>query len=289
MSLLDKSGETTRVTNLADAIRQDLHQTPQFSALLEAEGLAYKINGRTLLNEVDFQISTGEVLALVGPNGAGKSTLLKLLSGDLRPTAGDVRLEGFSVGNYTPRQLALKRAVMTQSALLSFDFSAFEVVMMGRYPHGGSALDEQIAAGAMQQTETEHLAERLYPTLSGGEAARVTLSRVLAQQTKLLLLDEPTAALDLRHQQIVMQLSRALAEAGAAVMAIVHDLNLAAAHADRVLILHEGQVYAQGAPQEVLTEANLERVFNLPVRVIPHPESDPDNPRPLVIPLAPLR
>jgi iron complex transport system ATP-binding protein len=230
-------------------------------------------------------------MAIVGPNGAGKSTLLRLLSSDLHPTGGDILLYGKPMSRYPTRELALKRAVMSQSALVTFEFTAFEVAMMGRYPHqrfGSSARqdDRQIVSQAMQRTETSHLSEQLYPTLSGGESARVTLARVLAQETPLILLDEPTAALDLRHQQVVMKVARQLASDGAGIIAIVHDLNLAA-YADQVVMLHHGQVYAEGTPREVLTESIIEDVFNVPVVVMEHPRPNGRGSMPLIVPLEP--
>lgn len=256
--------------------------------MLEARNTSYHIGEKRILDGVSLRLEAGEVLAVVGPNGAGKSTLLKLLSGDLHPTQGDVLLKGKPIKHYPMRELALQRAVMSQRAEVVFDFTAYEVVMMGRYPHhrfgtGVRDHDHEIVREALHKTETEHLSERLYPTLSGGEAARVTLARVLAQRTPLLLLDEPTATLDLRHQQIVLQIVRELAQAGAGIVMILHDLNLAAAGADQVVMLHEGRLYAQGSPREVLTAAQIEAVFHLPVVVTEHPRLD----CPLILPLTP--
>jgi iron complex transport system ATP-binding protein len=260
--------------------------------MLETRNLSYTINDRDILQNVNLSLKAGEVMAIVGPNGAGKSTLLRLLSGDLHPTSGEIHLDGKRLPDYAPRDLALKRAVMSQSALVTFEFTAYEVAMMGRYPHqrfgtGSRGDDKQIVSDAMQRTETEHLREQLYPTLSGGEAARVTLARVLAQETPLILLDEPTAALDLRHQQVVMKIARELASAGAAILAIVHDLNLAAAHADKVVMLHQGGVYAEGSPREVLTADTIENVFRLPVIVMEHPRPNGHGATPLIVPLSP--
>lgn len=256
--------------------------------MLSAQQVTYRINGKKLVHNVSLDIQAGEVLALVGPNGAGKSTLLHLLSGDFSPTSGAVLLDDKPLTHYAARDLALRRAVMMQGAGISFDFTVQEVAMMGRYPHQGfgaaaSDEDQQVVEAALQRTETDHLRDRFFATLSGGEAARVTLARVLAQETPILLLDEPTAALDLRHQQLIMKITRELAAAGAAILVVLHDLNLAALYADRVGMMLEGDLVALGTPNEVLTAAQIESVFDLPVMVLPHPKAD----CPLIVPLEP--
>jgi iron complex transport system ATP-binding protein len=253
--------------------------------MLKIQNLAYQINGKAILHDLNLVVKSGEVLVLVGPNGAGKSTLLKLISGDLKPTSGEILLDGQPLSQYAPRKLALKRASMSQSSSMPFQFTVYEIVMMGRYPHSrhDHRNDTKIVDESLRQMEVEHLSERFFATLSGGEGARVTLARVLAQQAPLLLLDEATAALDLRHQQIVMRTARDLAREGAAVILTLHDLNLAAAYAHRIGLLHEGALYAEGTPAEVLTAPNLEAVFNLPVLVTEHPQGT----HPWIIPLEP--
>lgn len=255
--------------------------------MLTAHNLSYSVNGTPLVCEIHLEVQTGEFLALVGPNGAGKSTLLKLLSGDLHPSSGSITLNGTPLKKYRAHELALQRAVMAQNVQVSFEFTVREVVMMGRHPHirfgsGESKRDADIVQQALDATETAHLSHRFYPTLSGGEQARVTLARVLAQDTPLLLLDEPTAAQDLRHQQLVMGLMKNLTAQGKTVIAIVHDLNLAAVYADKIGIVHQGKLVHPGTPDEVLTEEILESVFALPVRVIDHPA----RPGKLILPLA---
>ena len=253
--------------------------------VLESRGVTFRAAGRALVEDVSLTLSGGEVLALVGPNGAGKSTLLRLLAGDLRPAAGAVLLDGRPLASYRPADLARRRAVLPQSTALAFAFTALQVVLMGRHPHqGGPAGDRDdlaVAHAAMTRTETLDLAGRRFPTLSGGEATRVTLARVLAQETPLLLLDEPTAHLDPRHQQAALALARDLAGRGAGVLAVVHDLNLAAAYADRVLLLHAGRLVAGGAPWDVLQAPRLTAVFGLPFAVLHHPTLD----CPLIVPL----
>ncbi|MFC0848629.1 heme ABC transporter ATP-binding protein [Streptomyces noboritoensis] len=251
--------------------------------LAEAHGLRVRLGGRTVLDGVSVRARAGEVLALVGPNGAGKSTLLGALAGDLPVCGGEVRIAGRPLADWSPGDLALRRAVLPQSAALSFPFPVEEVVRMGRAPWAGTAgedEDDVMVAAAMAATEVAPFADRPYAALSGGERARVALARVLAQRAPVLLLDEPTAALDLRHQELVLRLCRERAGAGDAVVVVLHDLGLAAAYADRVAVLHAGAVAAEGAPAEVFREELLSRVYRQPVEVFPHPETGV----PLVVP-----
>jgi len=223
-------------------------------------------------------------VAIIGPNGAGKSTLLKLLAGDLLPSAGEIRLDGVPLASYSAHELSLRRAVLPQQTILQFAFSSREVVEMGRSPYRerrGSRVGERMVVTAMTRTETTPLAARTYPTLSGGEQGRVSLAQVLAQDAPILLLDEPTAALDLRHQGLVMEIARELASTGAAVLAVLHDLNLAAAHADRLAVLCDGRLVANDEPWAVLNEKLLSDVYGCPIAVCPHPVRG----CPLVMPL----
>lgn len=252
--------------------------------VIEARSLSVVIGANTLLDDVSFDVRGGEVLALVGPNGAGKSTLLRAVSGDIEPTAGTVLLDGKETAAYHPRELALRRAVLPQQTFLQFAFTAREVVEMGRGARTGRLereRDDEVIADAMERTETNTLANRTYPTLSGGEQARVTLARVLSQEAPILLLDEPTAALDLSHQQMVMEIARELAASGGAVLAILHDLNLAAAYADKLAILHHGRLVASDEPWKALDPALLSEVFDCPIAVARHPMRN----CPLVLPL----
>lgn len=219
----------------------------------------------------------------MGPNGAGKSTLLGALAGDLGASAGEVLIDGRPPAAWSPGELALRRAVLPQSAALSFPVE--EVIRMGRAPWAGVCTDggeddDEVVAAAMTATEVAPFAARPYAALSGGERARVALARVLAQRAPVLLLDEPTAALDLRHQELVLRLCRERAGAGDAVVVVLHDLGLAAAYADRVAVLHAGAVAAEGAPAEVFGEELLSRVYRQPVEVFRHPETGV----PLVLP-----
>jgi iron complex transport system ATP-binding protein len=237
---------------------------------LTAEGIGVSIRARWLLRDVTISVSPGEIVALVGPNGAGKSTLVRVLAGDLEPTTGHVVLDDRPIGSFRPHDLALRRAVLPQQTVLQFAFTAREVVEMGRGPRRGDD-DEAIIAASLAKTESSHVADRIFPSLSGGEQARVSLARVLAQEAPLLLLDEPTASLDLRHQQLVMEVACDLAAHGAMIVAVLHDLNLAASYADRIALMHDGRLVADGPPWQTLTESLLTEVFACPIAVTEHP------------------
>jgi iron complex transport system ATP-binding protein len=260
------------------------HELPQVAepgtVMLRATGISVDRRGATgaqvrrVLENVDFDVAAGEIVALVGPNGAGKSTLLAALAGELAPTEGTVELDGRSLAHWSPLDMARRRAVLPQSHTVGFPFTAREVVAMGRAPWVRTELreldDEKIAA-AMAAADVEHLAARSFPTLSGGERARVALARVLAQDTGTLLLDEPTAALDLGHQEAVLNLATTRAKDGSAVVVVLHDLGIAAAYADRVAVLESGHIAADGPPRKVLTTELLSRVYQHPVEVLDHP------------------
>ncbi|MDT6982098.1 heme ABC transporter ATP-binding protein [Streptomyces lusitanus] len=241
--------------------------------LAEAEGVSVRLGDRQVLTDVHVRVRAGEVLALVGPNGAGKSTLLSVLAADLPPASGAVRIHGRVAAEWSAPELALRRAVLPQSATLSFPFTVADVVRMGRAPWTGARPeeDEAAVAEAMAATEVTAFAARPFSALSGGERARAALARVLAQRAPLLMLDEPTAALDLRHQELVLRLCRERARAGDAVVVVLHDLGLAAAYAHRVAVLRAGRVEADGPPEDVFTESLLTRVYDQPVEVLPHP------------------
>lgn len=271
---------------LGNRARRAPGPVPPGTVQAQALGLRVRLGNRTVLDGVDLKASTGQVLALVGPNGAGKSTLLAALAADLRPESGEVRIAGRSTGEWTAPELALRRSVLPQAAALSFPFAVEDVVRMGRAPWSGIATDaedDSAVRTAMEATETTAYAQRPFSALSGGERARVALARVLAQRAPLLLLDEPTASLDLRHQELVLRICRERAAAGDAVVVVLHDLGLAAAYADRAAVLHAGRIAADGPPAEVFTEEALTRVYRQPVEVLAHPRTGV----PLVVPRRP--
>ncbi|GHJ07285.1 hemin import ATP-binding protein HmuV [Micromonospora humidisoli] len=250
---------------------------------IRATGVRVERAGRPVLDRVDLAVRAGELHALVGPNGAGKSTLLAAVSGDLPLAAGTVEVDGRPLAEWSAVELAMRRAVLTQHSVLSFPFGVVEVVRMGRSPWAGrpeEAHDDAVVAETMRRCDVIRFAARPFPSLSGGEQARVALARVLAQQTGVLLLDEPTAALDLHHQELVMRIARERAEAGDAVVVVLHDLALAGAYADQVTLLADGRVRAAGPPDTVLTAPLLSEVYRHDIEVVPHP----DTRLPLVVP-----
>lgn len=231
--------------------------------MLDASNLRYRAGGRTVLGPVSAELCAGEVTAILGPNGAGKSTLLNLLSGQLVPAEGELRLNGQLLAGLRPALLARARSVLPQHTDIAFDYTVRDVVELGRFPHrhSPSANETAIVAQAMQATDVVHLADRVLNSLSGGEQARAHLARALAQiwepaeisGARWLLLDEPTAALDLAHQHQAMALAAAWArQQGIGVIAVLHDLNLALRYADRALMLDGGRVVALGPVREVL-------------------------------------
>ncbi|MFH7323392.1 heme ABC transporter ATP-binding protein [Aeromicrobium sp. HA] len=245
------------------------------TAAYEVRGLVCRLGGRAIVRGVDLDVRHGEVLALVGPNGAGKSTLLGALTGDVPIAEGEVRLDGRPLGDWSAGDLARTRAVLLQANQVSFPFTVREVVEMGRNPwtgHASAADDDAAIAEAIDRSDVAHLLDRPFTALSGGEKARASLARVLAQRTDVVLLDEPTAALDLRHQEEVMVVARDLAATGRAVVVVLHDLSLAAARADRIAMVHDGRIVSVGTPAEVLTPERVEEVYGIGVHVLPAPD-----------------
>jgi iron complex transport system ATP-binding protein len=249
------------------------------SAWIEASDIGYRVGKATLLESVDVTLAGGELVAVVGPNGAGKSTLLRLLAGDLRPTSGKVMLADEPLEHYDYDELALQRGVFVQQSVRDIPFTVAAVVAMGRYPHqrrtdSSSEDDRNAVVAALEKTETSHLAERVFATLSSGEQTRVSLARVFAQDTPVLLLDEPTTALDVAHGERVMSELRRLADRDRAVLAVLHDLNAAAGYATRVVVVANGTILANGTPAEVFEERLLSDVYGQPMRVVDHPFRD---------------
>ena len=239
-----------------------------------AQNLTYVRGGRAILDGLSLDIHAGEVIAILGPNGAGKSTLMGMLSGDLTPDSGNVSFLGQPLESWSLIDLARRRSVLLQDNQLLFSFTVREVVEMGRSPWRKTPAerdDWDVVSEAMAETDTTHLENRSVPTLSGGERARTALARVFAGQTGMLMLDEPTAALDLGHQESVLRLVRERAAAGDAVLVVLHALNAAAACSDRIALLRDGQVAALGAPDDVLTSDTLTDVYGTPIEVVPHP------------------
>ncbi|AUZ48162.1 heme ABC transporter ATP-binding protein [Pseudomonas orientalis] len=246
--------------------------------MLRVEALHIRRAGKTVLAEVTLDLLPGQVLGVLGPNGAGKSTLLSALCGELLPDQGKVWLGAQELKRLSGAQRAQRLAVLPQTSTLDFAFRVEEVVGMGRLPHQtGRVRDEEIIRAALHAADAGHLSGRSYLALSGGERQRVHLARVLAQlwpgeAGQTLLLDEPTSMLDPLHQHTTLQAIRSFADRGAAVLVILHDLNLAARYCDRILLLDGGRPHALDTPAQVLRPEPLKAVFGLDVLVQSHPE-----------------
>ena len=229
------------------------------------------------LENVSVEAESGEFLGIIGPNGAGKTTLLRTISGVLKPDSGFIRVDGQDIGGLSSRAVSRLVAVVPQETNLAFDFDVREIVSMGRTPYRkrlswGDRPDEAVVDRALAETRIEDLADRAISEVSGGERQRVLLARALAQDTPVLLLDEPTASLDINHQVRTLEMVRSLVdEGGKTVMAPIHDLNLAAHYCDRLLLLADGRRTALGPPESVLTESNLESAFGTEAIVTNHP------------------
>ena len=245
--------------------------------MIVARGAHYRTHGRALVTDATLGVQPGQVVAVVGPNGAGKTTLLRMLGGELKPSAGEVQMHGRSLTLWTPRERARARAILPQHSALSFPFTVRDVVRLGRMPFDGRG--ERAVDAALDRTEMRHLEARLYTTLSGGERQLVHLARVLAQLAgdeggpagRFLLLDEPVANLDPAHQHRVMAIAREEAARGAGVLAVLHDLNLAAQYAHLLVVIHGGRVVRKGRAEDVLTSEMVRQIFALPAVVVPHP------------------
>jgi iron complex transport system ATP-binding protein len=248
---------------------------------LSAAEVSYGVDGQELLDRVSLDLVPGEVHALLGRNGAGKSTLLKLLAGDLQPRRGHVRLNGRTLAEWSPRQRARLRAVLPQQDSLRFGFTAEQVVALGRYasPLHSLEAERRIVREALAMAGVADLAQRKYPSLSGGERARVQLARVMAQiweapaeaelgTSRYLLLDEPTASLDLAHQHACLLQARCFAASGVGVLAVLHDPNLALRYADRTTVLEHGRVIGQGPTRELLTAELLQRTYGIGIELV---------------------
>lgn len=246
--------------------------------MLRVENLQIRRGRKTVLTDVTLDLKPSEVLGVLGPNGAGKSTLLGALCAQLQADEGQVWLDDRELKDWQGAQRAQRLAVLPQVSTLDFAFRVEEVVGMGRLPHQtGRARDAEIIDAALQAADVSHLSGRSYLALSGGERQRVHLARVLAQlwpgeAGQTLLLDEPTSMLDPLHQHTTLQAIRSFADRGAAVLVILHDLNLAARYCDRILLLENGRPHALGTPAQVLHPELLKAVFGLDVLVQPHPE-----------------
>lgn len=252
-----------------------------------ADNISLHLAGFDLLRNINLSVEAGQVTVLVGPNGAGKSSLLKVLTGELNPSQGCVFLNQRELSQWGIQDKANVLAVLPQHSELNFPFTANEVVGLGCIPHTtGYTVDQKIIADALQMVDANYLQRRLYTQMSGGEKQRVQLARVLAQiwnPNKLggqfLVLDEPTAAFDLAHQQMTLEIVKQFSRRGVGVLMVVHDLNLAAKCADNLVVVNGGMIEAVGSPNNILTEQLIEKVFDVKTTITRHPVAD----TPLVI------
>ena len=244
--------------------------------VIEVDGVTVELGDATVLEDVTTSVDRGSFVGLVGQNGAGKTTLLRTVAAVLEPESGTVSVDGRDVHALSSRAASRRVAVVPQDTSLSFDFDVREVVAMGQTPYatrlgGADAASDEAVERALRRTEADHLAERSVDEVSGGERQRVLLARALAQETPVLLLDEPTASLDINHQINTLELVRELTREGKTVVAAIHDLNLAAHYCDELLLLGDGEPIAEGPPESVLTEGHLERGFGTRAAVTRHP------------------
>jgi iron complex transport system ATP-binding protein len=236
--------------------------------VVEVKDLSFSINGIRILSNINLKIKKGEFVGLIGPNGAGKTTLLKSINGILKPDAGCVELNGRNINTMSCKRIAKEAALMHQNIAVSFPLSALEVVLTGRYPHlkrtaGESREDYEIARRCMRYTGTEEFENCPVTHMSGGERQRVLFAKVLAQETELILLDEPTASLDIAHQEQIFRYSAELSRSGRTIAAAVHDLKIASKYCSRLVLMKEGRIIADGAPQAVLTSENLSEAYGV--------------------------
>lgn len=241
--------------------------------IIEVQNLSFRYSQAEILRNISFEVNTGTFLAVVGPNGAGKSTLLNLISAALKPATGTVKIDGKTIGSYSTKELAGKIAVVRQETIPIFGFSVIETVMMSRTTHYGQLgfekeADRQIVTEALKVTDTARFSSRSLANLSAGERQRVFIARALAQDTPILLLDEPTSFLDLKHQiEIYDLLKVAQIRQGKTIVAVTHDINLAAQYCDSILLITSEGNFTYGTAKEVLSEKQITEVFGVKVFV----------------------
>ena len=241
--------------------------------IIELKNLSIGCGNKSVLQDVNAKINKGEIVGIIGCNGAGKSTLLKTIRGLLPKQSGEILYFGRKVESFSEKELAREVAYLQQNVEVGFGYTGKDIVLAGRYPYmkwwkGESISDEELALKCMEYTGTKELAERPVNEVSGGQKQRILLAKVLAQQTPILFLDEPTTGLDMVYQEEIFRFSKALAEMGKTILMVVHELNLAAKYCSRIILLGEGTVIADGRPDNVFTEKILSKAYNAPVRVI---------------------
>ncbi|UPM43373.1 heme ABC transporter ATP-binding protein [Halocatena salina] len=248
--------------------------------LIDVDSVSVALGETRILRDVSLSVPSGSFVALVGPNGAGKTTLLRTINGVLTPDRGSVSIDGRDIQSLSSRAIARSVATVAQDTTVSFSFSVRDVVAMGRTPHRSRfrRMEREPIERALERTRTAELADRSIETVSGGERQRVLLARALAQETPALVLDEPTASLDVTHQVRTLGLVRTLVDEGKTALAAIHDLDLAARFCDAIVVLADGQVLARGSPETVFTESVIEQAFGGETRVHIHENPATDSP-----------
>ena len=241
--------------------------------IIELKNLSIGYGNKSVLQDVNAKINKGEIVGIIGCNGAGKSTLLKTIRGLLSKQSGDILYFGRNLESFAEKELAREVAYLQQSVEVGFGYTGKDIVLAGRYPYmkwwkGESIADEELALKCMEYTGTRELAERPVNEVSGGQKQRILLAKVLAQQTPILFLDEPTTGLDMVYQEEIFRFSKSLTEMGKTILMVVHELNLAAKYCSRIILLGDGTVIADGKPDDVFTETVLSKAYHAPVRVI---------------------
>jgi iron complex transport system ATP-binding protein len=248
-------------------------------SIISAENIHFSYAAKPVMEKVSFTIDEAQIVAIIGPNGSGKTTLLKIINGTLFPDAGQMLIDGKDASRWSRKDLAQKVAIVPQETAVVFPFYAEEIVLMGRFPHLNNyrfedKKDYRIVHEAMEKTDTLAFAARRFDELSAGERQRVLIARALAQEPKVLLLDESTVFLDLKHQAQFLALLRQLNTAQQlTVIFVTHDINLAAQHADRIILLYSGKIYAIGKPAEVITAANIKEVYDVDSLIDKNPQN----------------
>ena len=248
-------------------------------SIISAENINFSYAVKPVMERVSFAIDEAQIVAIIGPNGSGKTTLLKIINGTLFPDAGQMLIDGKETSRWSRKDIAQKVAIVPQETAVVFPFYAEEIVLMGRFPHLNNyrfedKKDYRIVHEAMEKTDTLAFAARRFDELSAGERQRVLIARALAQEPKVLLLDESTVFLDLKHQAQFLALLRQLNTAQQlTVIFVTHDINLAAQHADRIILLYSGKIYAIGKPAEVITAANIKEVYDVDSLIDKNPQN----------------
>ncbi|AOM40898.1 ABC transporter ATP-binding protein [Xenorhabdus hominickii] len=259
--------------------------TPMVTSRLKAHNLSLAYGKRIIIDGVNLAIHDGELTVIIGPNGCGKSTLLRAISRSMQPKGGEVLLDETNIHRYKPKVVARELSLLTQGAAVTEALTIYDLVSRGRYPYQSflrqwSEEDENVVNDALKAVDLWDLSQKLVSELSGGQRQRAWFAMTLAQQTPIILLDEPTTYLDISHQIEVLDLCQQLHRQGKTLVLVLHDINLALRYASRLIMMKNGQVYSEGIPEEIVTVQNIADVFGLACRIIRDPESN----KPLIIP-----